>query len=129
MQVLTCLQGDADSGGDGGATMAKLAQQALTQCPDTKIVLGGYSQGAMVVHTALNTLDGSKVAAVAAFGDPYNGESFKGVDDSKVVRYCKSDDEVCDLSGTTSGTGSHLSYGSNTSAAAQKVAQIVGVTA
>lgn len=68
--------------------MAQLAQQALKQCPDTKVILGGYSQGAMVVHNALGTVDGSKIAAVAAFGDPMNGQSFKGVADNNVVRYC-----------------------------------------
>jgi predicted esterase len=67
--------------------MAKLAQEVLTSCPDTKLVLSGYSQGAMVVHNALSAqgLDGSKVAAVVCFGDPLNGQEFTGVDSSKVV--------------------------------------------
>lgn len=84
----------------------------------------------MVVHYALsNGFDGSKVAAVTAFGDPENSQSFKGVDDSKVARYCDEGDGICDLAGTTTGTGTHLSYGDNAQAAAQKIATIVGVTA
>ena len=120
--------GNAAMGGTGGPKMAALVNQALQQCPDTKIILGGYSQGAMVVHNALNTIDGSKIAAVAAFGDPMNGQSFKGVDDSKVVRYCGSTDFVCDFSGKTQGAGSHLSYGSNLAEAASRLSQIVGGT-
>lgn len=148
--------GNAAMGGSGGPTMAKLAQTALQQCPDTKVILGGYSQGAMVVHSALSDIDGSKIAAVTAFGDPMNGESFSGVADSKVVRYCggtyrftysppppqptdllckslltiqPGGDMVCDMSGKTQGTGSHLSYSSNLSEAASRLAQIVGVKA
>ncbi|KAH0000569.1 cutinase, partial [Aureobasidium melanogenum] len=121
--------GNANMGASGGPKMAALATQALKQCPDTKIILGGYSQGAMVVHNALGSIDGSKIAAVTAFGDPMNGQSFKGVDDSKVVRYCGSSDFVCDLTGKTQGTGSHLSYGSNLAEAASRLSQIVGVKA
>ena len=85
----------------------------------------------MVVHNALSSgnLDGSKVAAVAVFGDPFNGQGFKGVDETKVVRYCGGSDFVCDLSGPTEGTGSHISYGSNLKEAAARVATIVGVKA
>lgn len=121
--------GNANMGASGGPKMAALANLALQQCPSTKVILAGYSQGAMVVHNALNTIDGSKIAAVAAFGDPMNGQAFKGVDDSKVVRYCGSSDFVCDFSGKTQGAGSHLSYGSNLAEAASRLTQIVGVKA
>lgn len=84
----------------------------------------------MVVHYALaNGLSGATVAAVTAFGDPENGDAFTGVSAADTVRYCDEGDVVCDLTGTTTGTGTHLSYGSNTQAAAEKIAQIVGVTA
>ena len=123
--------GNAAMGGTGGPKMAALVNQALQQCPDTKIILGGYSQGAMVVHNALSSgaFAGSKVAGIAAFGDPFNGQSFQGVDSSKVVRYCGSTDTVCDTSGTTQGSGSHLSYSGNTAEAASRLATIVGVSA
>lgn len=109
--------------------MAKLANQALQACPKTKIVLSGYSQGAMVVHNALsNGLDGSSVAAVVVFGDPLNGQSFDGVDASKTKEYCGSSDFIC-ASGPTNGSGSHLSYGSDAQAAAEFVVQATGASA
>lgn len=39
-------------------------------CPQTKFVLGGYSQGAMVMSTTLSELDPEKIIYVATFGDP-----------------------------------------------------------
>lgn len=41
--------GNANMGASGGPAMASQAQAALSSCPDTKLVLAGYSQGAMVV--------------------------------------------------------------------------------
>lgn len=77
--------------------MASQASAVLSSCPDTKLVLSGYSQGAMVVHNALSAqgLDGSKVAAIVAFGDPLNGQAFEGVDASKVKEFCGSSDFLC----------------------------------
>lgn len=40
-------------------------------CKNTKFVLGGYSQGAMVTTSALPELASSKVLYSATFGDPY----------------------------------------------------------
>ena len=40
-------------------------------CPGTKYVVGGYSQGAMVVSKALSSLDSSKIIYAATFGDPW----------------------------------------------------------
>lgn len=39
-------------------------------CPGTKYVLGGYSQGAMVVSKALGSLKAERVIYAATFGDP-----------------------------------------------------------
>jgi len=39
-------------------------------CPRTKFVLGGYSQGAMVLSRTLDELDASRIIYVATFGDP-----------------------------------------------------------
>lgn len=46
-----------------------LSQVAFT-CPQTKFVLGGYSQGAMVLSKSLEQLDSNKILYVATFGDP-----------------------------------------------------------
>ena len=39
-------------------------------CPKTKYVIGGYSQGAMVVSKSLQSLNADKVIYAATFGDP-----------------------------------------------------------
>lgn len=39
-------------------------------CPNTKYVVAGYSQGAMVVSKSLRQLDAKKVIYAATFGDP-----------------------------------------------------------
>ncbi|EME88910.1 carbohydrate esterase family 5 protein, partial [Pseudocercospora fijiensis CIRAD86] len=119
--------GNTNMGADGGAAMAKHAQAILSSCPDTKLVLSGYSQGAMVVHNALSSqgLDGSKVAAVVAFGDPFNGQDFEGVDASKCKEFCGSSDFLCSSGGTT-GSGGHVSYGGDAEAAASFIVQAVG---
>lgn len=39
-------------------------------CPNTKYILGGYSQGAMVVSKSLSQIDPDKVIFAATFGDP-----------------------------------------------------------
>ena len=119
-------EGNAELGGTGGPTMAKLAEKAITACPKTKLVLSGYSQGAMVVHSALSTFDGGKVSAIAVFGDPLNGEAFKGVDKSKVIEVCGSSDFICDR-GPTNVSGSHLSYGSDAQKAADFIVKATGL--
>ena len=39
-------------------------------CKNTKYILGGYSQGAMVVSKALSSLNANKIIYAATFGDP-----------------------------------------------------------
>jgi len=63
-----------DFSGSGAREMVTLTKQVIQKCPDTKVILGGYSQGAMQVHQALGSLggDASKVAVAVTFGDPYS---------------------------------------------------------
>lgn len=39
-------------------------------CPDTKFILGGYSQGAMLISGLLNKINPKRIIYVATFGDP-----------------------------------------------------------
>lgn len=54
------------AGGDkaGSALMAKMVGQAMTQCPNTEVVMAGYSQGGQLVHNA--ALSASQSAAVSS---------------------------------------------------------------
>lgn len=70
--------------------MADLAQQAMSSCPDTKIVLSGYSQGATVTHYAVKNggLSADNVAAAVLYGDPQLRQSVGDLPDSKVKEFC-----------------------------------------
>jgi len=63
-----------DFSGGGAREMTTLSKSIFAKCPQTKIILGGYSQGAMQVHQALGSLggDAGKIAAAVTFGDPYS---------------------------------------------------------
>lgn len=63
------------AGGDKGGSqlMAKLTQDTLKACPDSKVVMSGYSQGGQLVHNAAKSLPADvmgKVAGAVIFGDP-----------------------------------------------------------
>ncbi|KAK2592719.1 hypothetical protein QQS21_009594 [Conoideocrella luteorostrata] len=53
-------------------TMQDAISQILTTCPDTKLVVGGYSQGAALTASALGSLSEekkNKIAAAFLYGD------------------------------------------------------------
>lgn len=145
--------GNANLGASGGPTMASLAQQALSQCPTTKIALAGYSQGGLVVHYALNSagLSSSSVSAITYFGDPgeflptrrwwqpcrisrtntrpctEDGTAKSGtVPASKIKEYCASGDGVCERHGFYI-SSAHLSYGSDATDASNFIITTTGV--
>ena len=64
--------GDAYEFGDsvnaGVENLTKMVNSA--SCPGTKYVVGGYSQGAMVVSKALGNLNAGRIIYAATFGDP-----------------------------------------------------------
>lgn len=63
--------GDAYEFGESvDAGVRALADMTSDACPDTKYVIGGYSQGAMVVSKALHSLNANKIIYAATFGDP-----------------------------------------------------------
>jgi hypothetical protein len=51
---------------DGGDTMADLTNRAASQCPSTKIVMAGYSQGGQIVHKAAEQLSADVSGKVTA---------------------------------------------------------------
>ncbi|KAJ7927850.1 cutinase-domain-containing protein [Mycena leptocephala] len=111
-------------GGDpaGSKTMASLINQAASQCPSTQIAIGGYSQGAQLVHNAASMLSAAttaRIAAVVLFGDPDRvGRStlppVGTVPAAKVDSDCHNDDIICTGSG---GATQHLNYNLDTPAA------------
>ncbi|KAF9737718.1 hypothetical protein PMIN06_002341 [Paraphaeosphaeria minitans] len=101
------------AGGDsaGTTTMTNLISQTASRCPNTKIVLSGYSQGAQLVHNAAqktSAANAAKVAAVVVFGDPKRGQSLGSIVSSKVLTICHSGDNICE--GGASITPAHLNY-------------------
>lgn len=54
----------------GSAVMAALVNKTAAACPNTKIVLSGYSQGCQVVHNAMSLINAPAPAAVAATAPP-----------------------------------------------------------
>lgn len=118
--------GNANCGAAGGADMASKANAILSRCPNTKLALSGYSQGACVVHNAVQSqgLAASKVAAVVLFGDPFNGQSVGSVPASKVLEICAPGDTICR---GPAGSAGHLSYGNNAAQAATFIENTTGV--
>ena len=108
--------------------MQKLVDQAASQCPDSKIVVSGYSQGAMVVHNAASQsgFQASKIAGVVLFGDPFNGQKVGSIDQSKVKEECASGDTLCSGGGVGI-TPAHLTYGNDANDAASFILQATGL--
>ncbi|KPM36325.1 hypothetical protein AK830_g10251 [Neonectria ditissima] len=116
-------------GGDKAGTekMASLVQQAMTKCPDTHVVVSGYSQGAMLVHNAAKSLSADvtgKIAASVTFGDPYQKQAVQGVSADRTKVFCHSGDSVC--LGTGIITAAHLTYSQDAEAAAAFVVTAIG---
>ncbi|KAF9446411.1 carbohydrate esterase family 5 protein [Macrolepiota fuliginosa MF-IS2] len=112
-------------GGDpnGARTMANDVTSFANSCPNTEIVMSGYSQGAQVTHLAANQLSSTvqnRVNAVVVFGDPDNGDGFPGVLNGRSITFCATGDDIC-LGGDII-LAPHLSYGSDAPAAAAFVA-------
>lgn len=58
---------------DGSDALTQYLKSKMVNCPDQKIVLGGYSQGAQVVGETLprlTSMERSKIAFTALYGDP-----------------------------------------------------------
>ncbi len=100
-------------GGDGAKDAISHIKSTLSECPDTQIVLGGYSQGASVINiVAGNPLGGIKwgdslppeyadnVAAIVTFGDvgtrtKQSIASQSALFGSKAIDLCNPSDPIC----------------------------------
>ncbi|KAJ7687705.1 cutinase-domain-containing protein [Mycena rosella] len=119
--VLGYLEGGSPS---GITTMTGLINTAAKQCPDTKIVISGYSQGAQLVHKAAAKLTAAvtaRVVAVAIFGDPERVGTTAStlppvgkVPAALVDSFCHVGDIICTGEG---GATEHLDYDENAPAA------------
>lgn len=110
----------ANSAKAGAADEVAHVQNTVANCPKTKVVLGGYSQGAGVADLASHQLSpqvANHVAAVALFGNPQSNYS-KQLSDSqipaidpsyspKTIDICLPDDEICAEGGNII---AHLGY-------------------
>ncbi|CAE6413733.1 unnamed protein product [Rhizoctonia solani] len=113
-----------------GATLVVnyLTAQAA-RCPNQVFALGGYSKGAMVIHsksqTSLSATLKAKVKAIVVFGDPYRSSSTAWPINSPVVNssprngstaaqnvasFCNSGDLFC---GGGLSIPAHLAYGTD----------------
>ncbi|KAG5716566.1 Cutinase [Termitomyces sp. T112] len=111
-------------GGDpaGAATMANDITATANACPDTKIVISGYSQGAQVTHLAAAQLSSAvqnRVNAAVVFGDPDNGQPFPGPIQAHELTFCAAGDNIC--AGGILILPPHLSYGADAGQAASFV--------
>ncbi len=96
-------------------------QDTIASCPNTKVVLGGYSQGATVIDLSSSALPPSAadhVAAVALFGEPTSGFSdmlwggqplptINPLYANKTISLCAPDDPICSPGGNII---AHVSY-------------------
>lgn len=106
-------------------------QSTVASCPNTKIVLGGYSQGATVIDLASVAVPpsaASHVAAVALFGEPSSGFSsmlwggqplptINPIYSSKTISLCAPDDPICTGGGNIIAHVSYIESGMTTQAA------------
>jgi cutinase len=86
-----------------------------SQCPDSVIVAGGYSQGAAVNHRAIESLPASvqeQIAGVVLYGDTQkqqDNDQIPNFPKEKVSIICQTGDAVC--RGTLAVLPAHLTYG------------------
>ncbi|KAI9054449.1 hypothetical protein LZ554_001611 [Drepanopeziza brunnea f. sp. 'monogermtubi'] len=109
---------------DGSKYMASLVEQAFSQCPETKVTISGWSQGAQLVHNAAEELTpetAAKVSSAITFGDPKNGEAFGQIPPSRTKIFCNEGDYICEDSIII--TDKHSTYEHDAPAAAEFVLQ------
>ena len=118
----------ATSGADDASAHV---QNTVATCPSSKIVMGGYSQGATVINLATNQMAApvaDHVAAVAYFGEPSSGFSsalwgggplptISPLYSGKLISLCATDDPICTGGGNIMAHVSYIENGMTTQAA------------
>lgn len=95
--------------------MQDILNAMASQCPDSVIVAGGYSQGAAVNHRAIESLDTAvqdQIAGVVLYGDTQkqqDNDQIPNFPANKVQIICQVGDAVC--RGTLTVLPAHLTYG------------------
>jgi cutinase len=120
----------AESANAGAGDVSNHVQDMIGRCPNTRIVLGGISQGAGVMDFATNNLPpeaADHVAAVALFGNPssvlagaLSGVAFPPVSPAysgKTIDECAQDDPACSGGLNPAAHGSYASNGMTADAA------------
>ncbi|KAL1877984.1 hypothetical protein Daus18300_002338 [Diaporthe australafricana] len=101
---------------------------ATTQCPDTTVVMGGYSQGSAVVDNAIQQMPAAqqaKVAGVVVWGftrAEQDNLQIPGYPVAQTKVFCATGDLVCN--NTLTITAAHLSYGRNADESGAFLAQM-----
>jgi cutinase-like protein len=97
----------ASSSAAGAGDTRAHVQSTAANCPNTRMVLGGYSQGAGVIDMATNDLAPvvDHVAAVAVFGNPQSAfarslgrgqlPTISPLYSPKTINLCVPDDPIC----------------------------------
>ncbi|KAJ4393473.1 hypothetical protein N0V93_002685 [Gnomoniopsis smithogilvyi] len=97
------------------AVYVDLINDAASDCPSSKIVVTGYSQGAALVVNAihsLNTTVRSRIAAAVCFGDTQqhqDGDVIPNFATDKTALYCNTGDVICE-DGILLVTTAHSNY-------------------
>lgn len=118
----------ATSGADDASAHV---QNTVATCPSSKIVMGGYSQGATVINLATTQMPATvadHVAAVAYFGQPSSGFSsalwgggplptISPLYSGKLISLCATDDPICTGGGNIMAHVSYIENGMTTQAA------------
>ncbi len=119
------------SSSNGSDDASAHIQDTVASCPNTKIVLGGYSQGATVIDLSTSAMPASvadHVAAVALFGEPSSGFSsmlwggrplptISPLYSTKTINLCAPDDPICTGGGNILAHVSYIQSGMTSQAA------------
>lgn len=91
--------------------MAKHFKTVKLQCPDSKIFVSGYSQGAIVVHNTFKKgISASDFTGALMFDDPLRTQSISSLKTDNVKEFCATADSIYDTRDNPQ--DSHISYGS-----------------